>query len=298
MIKWIGGDVQIVNQSQTKKWYLFYPTNRFLMIWNQIIFLVFLYTIFFVPIQLAFFDQESSSLSIVDQIVNICFLIDILVTLFSVIDINGKEMDSFKVISLYYVKGWFFVDVLTILPWDIFLKSGNFSLVAKLPRVLKFIRITRIFKLNQKMSQNDQSIKLKNLFGIDKQTNDFIIFFIMIIILTHIVSCLWVFLGLIQSGPNWIDSYFMSHQPSDFELYVTSFYWAFTTIDTVGFGDVAAISVAEKIFNIIWICVGVAFYSYCISTLTNILTKNNIKQSAISAQFSFISDFTKQRKLP
>jgi hypothetical protein len=133
------------------------------------------------------------------------------------------------------------------------------------------------------MNLNDQSIKFKNLFGIDKQTNDFIIFFIMILILTHIVSCLWVFLGIIQDNPNWIDIYFNHNIPTDFELYISSFYWAFTTIDTVGFGDIVAITVPEKIFNIIWICVGVAFYSYCISTLTNILTKNNIKQSAISA---------------
>lgn len=79
---------------------------------------------------------------------------------------------------------------------------------------------------------------------------------------------------------------------------MTSFYWAFTTIDTVGFGDVVAITVPEKLFNIVWICVGVAFYSYCISTLTNIFTKNSVKQSAISAQFSFINDFTKHKKLP
>jgi hypothetical protein len=147
------------------------------------------------------------------------------------------------------------------------------------------------------MSQNDQSIRFKNLLGIDKQTNDFIIFFVMIIILTHIVSCLWVFLALIETEQSWIDVYF-KYPPSDFELYTTSFYWAFTTIDTVGFGDVVAITVPEKIFNILWICVGVAFYSYCISTLTNIFTKNNVKQSAISAQFSFINDFTQLNNLP
>jgi hypothetical protein len=86
-----------------------------------------------------------------------------------------------------------------------------------------------------------------------------------------------VFLAIIQTDQNWIDFYFKDYVPSSFELYVTSFYWAFTTIDTVGFGDVVAVSVYEKMFNIIWICVGVAFYSYCISTLTNIFTKNNIK---------------------
>jgi hypothetical protein len=115
----------------------------------------------------------------------------------------------------------------------------------------------------------------------------------MILILTHIVSCLWIFLALIEEEETWMDAYFQHHVPDGFELYITSFYWAFTTIDTVGFGDVVAVTVPEKIFCIVWIFVGVAFYSYCISTLTNILTKNSLKKSAISAQFSFINDFTK-----
>ncbi len=68
-----------------------------------------------------------------DNIVNICFLFDIIVNLFTVIEINGKEIDSLKEIVLDYVKGWFFIDVLTIFPWDLILQTSNFSLVAKLP---------------------------------------------------------------------------------------------------------------------------------------------------------------------
>lgn len=63
------------------------------MMWNQIIFLVFLYTIFFVPIQLAFLDQESNFLIYMDQSVNICFFIDIILTFFTTIEVNGKDIN-------------------------------------------------------------------------------------------------------------------------------------------------------------------------------------------------------------
>jgi hypothetical protein len=69
---------------------------------------------------------------------------------------------------------------------------------------------------------------------------------------------------------------------SSFNLYITSFYWAITTICTVGYGDVKGISDLEKIFNIIWIFVGVAFYSYTVGTLNSIISANNRKKSLIS----------------
>lgn len=68
-----------------------------------------------------------------DWIVNVTFLIDIIVTLFVVIDVNGKEIDSFFLIFKNYLKGWFIIDVLTIFPYDRLFDSNNISLVAKLP---------------------------------------------------------------------------------------------------------------------------------------------------------------------
>lgn len=53
----------------------------------------------------------------------------------------------------------------------------------------------------------------------------------------------------------------------------------------------------EKVFNIIWICVGVAFYSYTIGTLSTILNYTNKKKSFISSQFSFINEFSKEKKI-
>lgn len=75
---------------------------------------------------------------------------------------------------------------------------------------------------------------------------------------------------------------------SAIENYILSFYWAITTICTVGFGDIYPVNFIEKIFNIIWIMVGVAFYSYTVGTLTTILNNLNKKKSTISSRFAFL----------
>ena len=62
-------------------------------------------------------------------------------------------------------------------------------------------------------------------------------------------------------------------------MYFLSFYWAISTICTVGFGDVVPITLIEKVFNLIWIMVGVAFYSYTVGTLSTMMNNLNKKKS-------------------
>ena len=81
-----------------------------------------------------------------------------------------------------------------MIPYDLLLNSSGYTMLAKLPRVIKFIRITRIIKFSAKMNQDDNTTKFKSLIGMDKQTSDFLVFFILIIILTHISCCLFYLL--------------------------------------------------------------------------------------------------------
>lgn len=62
----------------------------------------------------------------------------------------------------------------------------------------------------------------------------------------------------------------------------------------MGFGDVYSVNFLEKIFNLIWIMVGVAFYSYTVGTLTTILNNMNKKKSDISSRFAFLREIDKE----
>lgn len=114
--------------------------------------------------------------------------------------------------------------------------------------------------------------------------------------LTHVSCCLFYLLVQFESGESWTDSVAFP-SGSSLGMYITSFYWAITTICTVGYGDVHSVTDTERIFNILWIFTGVAFYSYTVGTLTNIISSNNLKKSQISNQFEFISEFSKTKSL-
>jgi hypothetical protein len=50
-----------------------------------------------------------------------------------------------------------------------------------------------------------------------------------------------------------------------------SFYWAFNTLTTVGFGDINAYTIGERIFAILWMIFGIGFYSFTIGNMTNLI---------------------------
>jgi hypothetical protein len=58
---------------------------------------------------------------------------------------------------------------------------------------------------------------------------------------------------------------------SDYDLYVTSFYFTVTTIVTVGFGDITAKNSGEKIICIFLMLIGVISFSFATGSLSSII---------------------------
>lgn len=55
--------------------------------------------------------------------------------------------------------------------------------------------------------------------------------------------------------------------------YLASLYWSITTVLTVGYGDIHAGTNIERLISVLWMMIGVGFYSFTIGTLTSVLSK-------------------------
>lgn len=67
-------------------------------------------------------------------------------------------------------------------------------------------------------------------------------------------------------------------------------YWAFQTVTTVGFGDVPALTVSEKILALFWMAFGVGFYSFTVGNLTSIIASLDAQSLEIRVSCFFIVD--------
>lgn len=122
------------------------------------------------------------------------------------------------------------------------------------------------------------------------------VFFLVFLVATHIISCLWYQLTFIYPLDNWLMSYqakFSDFDQSNLNLYLTSLYWSVTTFCTVGFGDIVPINHLEMGFTVLWIIFGISFYSYVIGVLISIIEKHNKKRLSISKRFHFLKEMNK-----
>ena len=97
---------------------LILPSNMYKQGWDIFIMVLLMYTAIFVPIKVAFVTNSSNAMFVFDLLVDLFFLADIVFTFFSVAeDERGKFITKKSDIAIKYLKGWFFIDFFTSIPF-------------------------------------------------------------------------------------------------------------------------------------------------------------------------------------
>ena len=73
--------------------------------------------------------------------------------------------------------------------------------------------------------------------------------------------------------------------------YLLSIYWSISTVLTVGYGDLHAETNSERLISVIWMMIGVIFYSFTIGLLTSILGKIDSRASQLKSKLEVIDEF-------
>lgn len=79
---------------------------------------------------------------------------------------------------------------------------------------------------------------------------------------------------------NWI-YHFDYISSSDIELYVASLYFIVTTIMTVGYGDITAISVSERLLCILLMLIGVIAFSFATGAISSIISSQDTAEAKL-----------------
>jgi hypothetical protein len=141
-----------------------------------------------------------------------------------------------KEIRRQYVKGFFVVDLLSILPVSYIEQamSGGGDNTAggnlKTLKVLRLIRLTRLLRLARvKTLLKKYTDMLENLAGVFSLLSIIVV----AIFLSHFVSCAWYWVGSIEGG--WVARTFDCEEcthagSSPFDKYLATYWWSLTLL--------------------------------------------------------------------
>lgn len=269
------------------------PDSKFKVTWDLILGIFTLYSMIITPFIIAFDQSKFYGYLMLDVVMDTFFILDVILNFF-VPFYNFEEtlIKSKRKIAINYIKSWFLLDVLACIPTGsitglvnyYMLKSDSKNKILSLNQTARFgkfyrvIKITQLFKIlkiaNKDKIKYIQSINIFEDMNISSALRRLFKFFVGFLIVSHVVSCIWIFFGSLEN-PNWI--YVNNYvDNSNLDLYLYSIYFIWSTIFTIGYGDIIPVNSAERFFTILLMFIGILTYSFVVSALGNILTNKDV----------------------
>lgn len=252
--------------------------------WDLVMMVLLVYVSLTLPYTLGFGDSEI--LEVIDRIFDMLFCIDVVLNFRTTYPdpIDEKIIMDGKMIACKYLKSWFCLDFFSSVPFDLItagimpsftparlLKMGKVAKVMKLLRISKLLKVFAGSELMESIEEKTSgrslaqtSVRLGQLIG-------------MACVLAHWLAC---FGAAVDSGS--LDNYFegQGFEPTRFQLYLAAVYWAWSTLSTVGYGDITPSSDAERAYAMFAMVVGGAFYGYIIGSVTSIVSDMDVNSRA------------------
>eukprot|EP01048_Picozoa_sp_COSAG05_P006509 COSAG05_NODE_424_length_9929_cov_25.816378_6_plen_845_part_00 len=287
---------------------MFLPNSRFRTIWDFVQITLLSYISVMVPFRIGF-DENAipwEPLFVFDCFVDVYFVVDIYVNFNTcVVTKQGDLQIDRKEIAREYISTWFALDFVSCLPvhYATFLpgmEEGNSDLKAnkvirllRLARMLKLLRLARINRLMQKYEEI--VFKIKNSLKLLR------IVFVMVIV-GHWMCCLWYLIGSLELDPEdldadgnmlegWVWQFFdgplrFENQTQIGARYLTSMYYSYATMTTVGYGDISATTTVEKIAAVGTMSIGGFVFDIIVGSLSDIAAKSNPGERMKNKQLS------------
>ena len=232
------------------------------------------------------------------------------------------EKDPVK-IRRAYIRSWFFIDLVACLPVSYVLsiikalsdsdedsKGGDLKAI-KIIRLLRLAKLLRLARLKRMLKVYEEEFH-----GIISSCKLLSLCLFMVYV-THVIACFWYMFGsehqtidcpdgATDSCVNatlvpWVHAEFGEEAKTDVPLsrrYLTAFYWAITTLSTVGYGDITPVTDFEKLYACIAELGGSMIFGMMIGSLSTMLMSGKALEEKIDNQLAELQEFMTSKNIP
>ena len=291
------------------------PRTWYMRKWDLVTLVLLLFTAVVTPVEVAFLETSLWSIMFwINRSVDALFVIDIILNLIDAINDpeDGQLIFHHPTIVKTYLKGWFTIDIISVMPFDLIALIFKDGAVGKL-KILRVLRLLRLMKLLRILRAGRIFQRLETQYQIDYSQLELVKFVILALMTSHWMACAFgIVADLEDSEYNWM--YYTAFNEytenglltegmdprgvvSDLEIYFAAFYWSSMTMTTIGYGDVVPSTLTERIFCSIMMLVGAFAYGYIIGAVGNVITQANEKKNKFYALMGELNSFLGEGKL-
>ncbi|XP_052133450.1 potassium voltage-gated channel subfamily H member 6 isoform X3 [Frankliniella occidentalis] len=267
---------------------------------------------------------------IVDLLVDVTFIVDILIN-FRTTYVNGADevVSHPGKIAVHYFKGWFVIDLVAAIPFDLLLfgsdtdelgldadeadeylgddtfdtASGSggeeTTTLIGLLKTARLLRLVRVARKIDRYSEYGAAVLLLLMASFALSA--------------HWLACIWYAIGTAERPrlPNkvgWLDALANeTHEfygpnntggPSIKSRYITALYFTFSSLTSVGFGNVAPNTDGEKIFTICVMLVGSLMYASIFGNVSAIIQRLYSGTARYHTQMLRVREFIRFHQIP
>ena len=290
-------------------WGLVHPLSTFMRRWDMLTMWLLLYTAIWTPFEVAFVEEKRlSPMYFVNMVINLAFFTDMILN-FNLMYFDEKLLQMIsdrKLIAKRYLRGFFIIDFISILPYDdITLATGSKANL----KILRIVRIVRLAKLLRILRSSRIFARFENSMTINYGALKLVKFVVGTLFIAHWMACLWHLVKVVeQSRCNWVTDYYFGeclyNDADDNDehvtarsLYLTALYLATMTISTVGYGDVTPQTEPERVFLTVGMLVGASVYAYIVGSICSVIASMNYRETEFQELMDRLNLFIKEAKI-
>ena len=312
---------------------MLYPETKTRVIYDITQVGLLLWVMYVVPLRIAFGEQPPvfSSGFWMDVFVDLMLLLDLVIQMFTyyVDGRTGHWIHNPKKIRARYFRGWFWVDLLAVVPIDHILRIMHAmdetitdSRAFRILRLARLFRYLRLFKLLNTKRITKVVQNYRELVGLSSMALDYafklIVMFLAILCFNHLAGCMWIFIGRSYSGHvpdglralvdegevfvkpelhiGWWDELYgpkaqLNITVTEWEQYVDAIYFSMVTITSVGYGDITPENHHEKFFCYWLLFVTCFTYSYLIGIFADIVSNSRSDSNIFERKMRSVFEF-------
>jgi len=297
-------------------WFVVNPTSKYVLTWDFLMTLALLFTIFVTPVEVAWMNTTpDDNLWWINRAVDCCFIKDMVMNFFLIFrkaDEHGNMtwITDRALIARKYFRGWFLPDLLSVLPFDIWIYmqggSNPDNQSYSRAKILRTIRLLRMVKLVRVVRSSRIFLRMEDELELVYWKVSLLKFSATLICAAHLMACAFGGIGKIareDRGSSWFEFLLdnkgsMKADSNDvFKQYICALYWSVMTLTSVGYGDASPHWPEEYVVVIFLMLIGGCTWAYNLGALCSVVGGTNEPSARFQRTMDNLSSMASSRRL-